>query len=179
MTLASAWIHLLAVDLFAARSLSLSPSLLCMCVNTLLFVIKQAGFPRWTGERNWDPTFSLSLHALLSCWNRFSCAHQRANQKFQKFQTQCALTTCTEKMDLYYKQHIRNSRFFHEDWYSTDSLEFHKALVLFARTFSPWFFFIITMADFCLCLASKFCNVVEHTLLLPWVVLRTSDKPSL
>lgn len=43
MTLASAWLHLLAVDLFAARSLSLSTSVslsiyiqICMYVHTLV-----------------------------------------------------------------------------------------------------------------------------------------------
>ncbi|XP_071703391.1 protein ABA DEFICIENT 4, chloroplastic isoform X2 [Rutidosis leptorrhynchoides] len=55
MTLASAWIHLLAVDLYAAR---------------------QTGVSRWIGERDGDSAFGFSLPLILSNWNTCSCHHQ-------------------------------------------------------------------------------------------------------
>ncbi|KAB2632347.1 hypothetical protein D8674_028594 [Pyrus ussuriensis x Pyrus communis] len=56
MTLASAWIHLLVVDLFAARQLFSSHFAVSASVSfsvlTLAHSFFQAGFSRWTGQRN-------------------------------------------------------------------------------------------------------------------------------
>lgn len=84
MTLASAWIHLLAVDLFAARFLSLSLSKRCTknwCENG--FMLKQAGLLWWTARERRNPTFGFSVPSVLPCRNSYSFHYESCEQQQQ------------------------------------------------------------------------------------------------
>ena len=68
MTLASAWIHLLVVDLFAARSLSLSLSL---SLSVLLVVVLSSNTSLNTGRffmMDWKTKLRLGIQFLFACF---------------------------------------------------------------------------------------------------------------
>jgi len=92
LTLASAWIHLLVVDLFAARSWILSFSwflILCIFIWSSFWLWIQACFSRWIEESDWNSAFCFFLLVLLPHWDSYSCHYQSHHQTCHKRGSWC------------------------------------------------------------------------------------------